>query len=62
KQDDPDAINARMADTDPSATVIGAQRDLKVTLEVVTNLPSDILRHRLTLLAGHNWQLRDVTS
>ncbi len=62
KQEDPDAINARMAETDPSATVSGAQRDLKVTLEVVTTLSSDVLRHRLTLLAGHHWQLRDVTS
>ncbi len=62
KQEDPDAINAQMSQTDPSATVIGAQRDLKVTLEVITSLPSALLRHRLTLLAGHSWQLRDVTS
>lgn len=62
KQDEPDAINSQMAQTDPSATVLGAQRDLKITLEVVTDLPSELLRHRLTLLAGHHWQLRDVTS
>lgn len=62
KQQDPDAVNPRMALTDPAATVRGAQRDLQIDLEVVTTLPSEILRHRLRLLAGNHWQLRDVTA
>jgi hypothetical protein len=62
KQEDPDAVDETMAATDPSATVKGAQHDLKVDLEVNTTLPSQILRHRLRLLAGNHWQLRDVTA
>ena len=62
KQEDPDAVDETMAATDPSATVKGAQHDLKVDLEVNTVLPSQILRHRLRLLAGNHWQLRDVTA
>lgn len=62
KQDDPEAVDDSMAATDPSATVKGAQHDLKIDLEVNTTLPSQILRHRLRVLAGNHWQLRDVTA
>ncbi len=62
KQDDPDAVDETMATTDPSATVKCSQHDLKIDLEVNTSLPSQVLRHRLRLLAGNHWQLRDVTA
>lgn len=62
QQEDPDAVDDSMAATDPSATVSGAQRDLQIDLEVNTTLPSQILRHRLRVLAGNHWQLRDVTA
>lgn len=62
KQEDPDDVDETMAATDPSATVKGSQHDLKIDLEVNTVLPSQILRHRLRLLAGNHWQLRDVTA
>ena len=42
--------------------VTGEQGDLHVDLVAVTALPSAVLRHRLGLLAGHGWQLRDVTA
>ena len=38
------------------------QDDLHVGLEVVTVLPSGLLRQRLSLLAGHGWELRDVAA
>lgn len=62
KQEDPDSIDPSLGTADPAAVVIGKQRDLHIDLEVVTALPSDLLRHRMTLLAGNHWQLRDVTA
>ena len=62
KQDDPDEVDPVLGATDPAATVIGMQDDLHVDLVAVTALPSAILRHRLAMLAGHRWELRDVTA
>ncbi len=59
-QDDPDDVDPRLAATDPAATVSGRFDDLHVDLEVVTALSGDVLKHRLRLLAGNHWQLRDV--
>jgi hypothetical protein len=61
-QDDPDDIDDAMAATDPQATVTGEQRDLRVDLVATTTLPGNILKHRLRLLAGNGWELRDVTA
>ena len=59
---DPDDVDAGLAVTDPDAVVTGAQSDLHLDLVAVTALPGSVLKHRLRLLAGHGWQLRDVTS
>ncbi|PJK02075.1 hypothetical protein CO615_03660 [Lysobacteraceae bacterium NML75-0749] len=59
-QDDPDAIDPALADTDPEAQVTGKMDDLHIDLEVLTRLSGDVLKHRLRLLAGSHWQLRDV--
>lgn len=61
-QPDPDAIDPGLGVNDPAATVSAHQSDLHVDVEVATNLPHAILRHRLELLIGHNWKLRDVRS
>lgn len=61
-QPDPDAIDPALGVSDPDATVSASQSDLHVDVEVVTRLPHAILRHRLELLIGHNWKLRDVRS
>ena len=61
QQPDPDAVDEALGATDPSATVTGEQRDLKIDLEANTSLSGNVLRHRLRLLAGNNWQLRDVS-
>ena len=62
KQDDPDAVDPALSATDAGATVSGQQDDLHIDLVVTTSLPSSVLRHRLGLLAGNGWQLRDVTA
>ncbi|MEO8742680.1 MAG: hypothetical protein ABI365_05750 [Lysobacteraceae bacterium] len=61
KQEDPGDVNDTMAVTDPAATVTGEQHSVKIDLVVNTTLPGEVLRQRLHLLAGHGWQLHDVT-
>ncbi len=60
--EDPDDADASLAAIDPDATVIGTQTDLHVDLLATTSLPSAVFKHRLRLLAGSHWQLRDVTA
>ncbi len=60
--DDPDGVDPVLGATDAHAVVSGQQQDLHVDLVVTTSLPSAVLRQRLGLLAGHHWQLRDVTA
>ncbi len=59
-QPEPDEVEAALGATDPRATVIGEDTKLAVRLVARTTLPAAILRHRLGLLAGAHWQLRDV--
>lgn len=59
-QPDPDAVDPALGATDPQAQVEGRREDLSVYLTAVTSLPGDIVRHRLRLLAGSHWELRDV--
>lgn len=61
-QDDPDAIDPALGATDPEATVAGKQSDLGIDLVATTRLPGNVLKHRLGLLAGRGWQLRDVAA
>ena len=61
-QEDPDAVDTALGATDPTATVRGEQHDLKIDLIVVSAIPGTILKHRLRLLAGSGWQLRDVSA
>lgn len=62
QQEDPDAVDPAFGATDANATVRGEQHDLHIDLVVVTSLSSSVLRQRLGLLAGHGWQLRDVSA
>lgn len=62
QQEDPDDVDPALGATDPAATVRGEQDDLHINLLVTTALPGDILKHRLRLLAGSGWELRDVTT
>ena len=61
-QDDPDAVDPALGATDSAATVRGEQHDLKIDLIAITAIPGTILKHRLRLLAGNGWQLRDVSA
>src|SRR3954468_20094492 len=61
-QPDPDAVDPSLGASDPTATVTAHQSDLHCDAEVVTSLPHAILKHRLSLLIGSHWRLRDVKS
>jgi hypothetical protein len=61
-QEEPDAVDPALGATDPAATVHGEQRDLRFELIVVTSLPGAVFRHRMQLLAGNAWELRDVSA
>jgi len=61
-QDDPDQVDPALGATDPDATVEGRQDDLHIDLVAVTSIPGAVFKHRLRLLAGSAWELRDVSS
>lgn len=61
-QEDPDAVDPALGVSDPGATVVGQQDDLHVDLIATTSLPGAIFKHRLRLLAGSAWELRDVSA
>ena len=60
-QPEPDEVDDALAAIDPAATVTGEQHDLQIDLVAVTSLSGNVLKHRLRLLAGSAWELRDVT-
>ena len=59
-QPDPDAVEASLGATDPAAEVTAKVADLHTNVELDTDLPVSTVRHRLYLLIGSSWQLRDV--
>ena len=61
-QEDPDAVDPSLGATDPTAIVQGSQDHLHIDLVATSTIPGSVLRHRLRLLAGSGWQLRDVTA
>ena len=48
--------------TDDDATVRGQQDDLSILLVATSSIPGQVLKHRLRLLAGSAWELRDVSA
>jgi len=60
KQAEPDEVDPSLGATDANAKVTGKVADLKTDVEAVTSLPMSIVRHRLNLLIGPAWQLRDM--
>lgn len=62
RQPDPDEVDQSLAPVDPTATVTAEMHDLHVAVQVVTTLTHFILRHRLFILIGPNWQLHDVAA
>lgn len=62
QQDDPDDVDPGLGLTDPGARVSGQQDDLRIVLLATTSIPGQVLKHRLRLLSGSAWELRDVSA
>jgi hypothetical protein len=61
-QPDPDAVDPGLGASDPAATVEAHQSDVHVSVEVKSSLPHAVIKHRMTLLIGKHWTLRDVSA
>ena len=59
-QPDPDAVDVSLDATDPAAQVTAKVVDLHTEVDLLTDLPMSVVRHRLYLLIGSAWQLRDL--
>lgn len=62
KQPDPDLVDKSLAPVDVNATVHASLDDLQTDVQVVTMLTHYVLRHRMFILVGPNWQLHDVAN
>jgi len=60
-QAEPDEVEAGLLAVDSGATVTTEERAQQVDLVVTTTLPHRVLSHRLNLLLGPHWTLRDVS-
>ncbi|MBX3690199.1 hypothetical protein [Dokdonella sp.] len=61
-QPDPDAVDPALGASDPNATVEAHQSDIHVRVTICTTLQHAVIAHRLTLLIGRHWTLRDVST
>jgi hypothetical protein len=61
-QPDPEAVDPLLGASDPQAVVDAKQDDLHCDVKITTTLPHAVLKHRLGLLIGANWTLRDVSA
>ena len=59
-QADPSSIQPALAPCDPAVSVCARLDEPRIVLAVNTTLSSKVICHRMTLLAGHHWELHDV--
>jgi hypothetical protein len=59
-QPEPDEVDPALGAIDPEAQASARVADLKTDVDLITVLPMSIVRHRLNLLIGPHWQLRDL--
>jgi hypothetical protein len=59
-QPDPDAVDTSLGAADPAAEVGAQVADLHTEVDLLTDLPMSVVRHRLYLLIGSAWKLRDM--
>jgi hypothetical protein len=59
-QDEPEDVDPSLGAVDPQATASARVSDLHTDMDLITDLPMRIVRHRLNLLIGNSWQLRDM--
>jgi hypothetical protein len=60
KQPEPDEVDQALGVTDPAATATGELSNDRTDIHLTTRLPMSIVKHRLNMLIGSSWQLRDT--
>lgn len=61
-EEDPDEVDPLTGATDPGATVTANLAGEHTEVKITTSLPHALVKHRLDLLVGRNWKLRDVSA
>lgn len=61
RQEEPDDVDPALGITDAAAEARATVADIqRVDVDLVTSLPMSVVRHRLNLLIGSHWTLRDM--
>ena len=60
KQPEPDEVDPSLGVTDASASATGELSNDRTDIALTTSLPMRIVKHRLNLLIGSSWELRDT--
>lgn len=60
KQPDPDEVDPSLGVTDAGAAAKGELSNDRTDVQLTTSLPMRIVKHRLNLLIGSSWELRDT--
>lgn len=60
KQPEPDEVDPSLGVTDVSASAKGELSNDRTDIQLTTSLPMRIVKHRLNLLIGSSWELRDT--
>lgn len=60
KQPEPDEVDPSLGVADPSASARGELSNDRNDVQLTTTLPMRIVKHRLNLLIGSSWELRDT--
>ncbi|MGE7137281.1 hypothetical protein ACQKIE_06585 [Luteibacter sp. NPDC031894] len=60
KQPEPDEVDPSLGVTDASASARGELSNGRTDVQLTTSLPMRIVKHRLNLLIGSSWELRDT--
>lgn len=60
KQPEPDEVDTTLGVTDASASATGELSNDRTDVQLTTSLPMRIVKHRLNLLIGNSWELRDT--
>jgi len=60
KQPEPDEVDPALGVVDASASARGELSNDRTDIQLTTSLPMRIVKHRLNLLIGSSWELRDT--
>lgn len=61
-EDEPDEVDPLGGATDAAASVTANLAGERTEVKITTTLPHALVKHRLDLLIGKSWKLRDVSA